>query len=100
MVTLDELARLALELPGVAEVDRRSWAGGPVVVLVTDGLDDKQALLAAQPGHLFTIPHFDGYPALPVDLEKASVIEVTESLLDAWLVRVLAELAERHLGGR
>jgi hypothetical protein len=128
MVSLDDVARLALALPGVTEIElhgRRAWqvggnrfawerpfskadvkrfAGapvpeGPIVALATDGLDDKEALLASRPGHLFTIPHFEGYAAVLMLLDEASEEEATEALLDAWLVHVPAEIARRHLKG-
>jgi hypothetical protein len=35
----------------------------------------------------FTTPHFDGYPAVLVQLEKISTKEVNDVILEAWLVR-------------
>lgn len=70
---------------------------GPVLSLVTDGLEDKEALLQAHPGHLFTIPHFDGYAAVLLHLDSAREDDVREALLDAWLVQAPADLARVHL---
>lgn len=123
---LRDLERLLAMLPGVCEgvhYGRRTWsvaskafvwerpfskadikrfAGGPVpqgpvLALVTDGLEDKEALLQAHPGYLFTIPHFTNYPALLLHLSRASAEELRESLLDAWLVHAPSDVARAHL---
>ncbi len=70
---------------------------GPILALVTDGLEDKESLLQAHPAHLFTIPHFAGYPAVLLHLAKADEAALRESLLDAWLVHAPADLARAHL---
>jgi hypothetical protein len=54
--------------------------GGVLAVHVGD-LGIKEAWLAAEPGFLFSSPHFDGYPAVLVDLEQAD-IGVLRELLD------------------
>ena len=126
MVSLDDVARLALALPGVGETEvygRRAWqvggkrfawerpfskadlkrfAGapvpeGPIVALGTDGLEDKEALLRSRPHHLFTIAHFDGYPIVLMLLEETSEEEAAEALLDAWLVQAPPDVARRRL---
>lgn len=127
MVDLDDVERLAAELPGVTPGEhhgRRTWvvagkgfawerpftkadvkrfAGapvpeGPILALLTDGLEDKEALLQAHPGYLFTIEHFRNYPAVLLRLHGATESELRESLLDAWLVHAPADLARGHLG--
>jgi hypothetical protein len=35
-------------------------------------LGEKEAVLAAQPGAFFTIPHLDGYPAVLIQLKNVS----------------------------
>jgi hypothetical protein len=47
----------------------------------------KEALLAARPDVYFTTPHFDGYPAVLIRLEKISVKELKAVLHEAWLAR-------------
>src|SRR4051794_31291883 len=74
-----------------SKADVKRFAGspvpqGPIVALVTDGLEDKEALLQTHPDHLFTIPHFTGYPAVLLHLAPASEDDLREALLDAWLV--------------
>ena len=70
---------------------------GPILALATDGLEDKESLLQAHPGYLFTIPHLQGYPALLLHLASASESELGEALLDAWLVHAPADVARAHL---
>jgi hypothetical protein len=73
---------------------------GPILALVTDGLEDKESLLQAHPDHLFTIPHLDGYPAVLLHLASASEDDLREALLDAWLVHAPEDVARSHLQQR
>ena len=70
---------------------------GPILALVTDGLEDKESLLHAHPGYLFTIPHFKGYPAVLLHLASASENDLREALLDAWLVHAPTCVARAYL---
>ena len=126
MVTLDDVARMALELPEVTEGERhgnRTWyvAGkafawersfskadirrygdetppaGPILATRVDDLGEKEAVLAAQPEAFFTIPHFDGYAAVLIQLRKASKRAVREALLDGWRACAPRHLTDRHL---
>jgi hypothetical protein len=57
MVTVEEAAQLALALPEVTEGERhgtRTWD------------------VAANPKGFFTIPHFDGYPAVLIQLKTVA----------------------------
>jgi hypothetical protein len=36
---------------------------------------------------LFTIPHFDGYPAVLVQLDKISAKALKQLIIEAWLAR-------------
>ena len=73
--------------------------GGSILALVTDGLEDKDALVQAHPDYLFTIPHFTGYPTVLLHLDNAGTDQLAESLLDAWLVHAPSETARSHLEG-
>jgi hypothetical protein len=73
---------------------------GPILALVTDGLDDKESLLQAHPDFLFTIPHFAGYSAVLLHLASASDVDLQEALLDAWLVHAPDDVARSHLRER
>jgi hypothetical protein len=46
----------------------------------------KQALLADDPQAYFTAPHFDGYPAILVRLDRIAVAGLDELTVEAWLV--------------
>jgi hypothetical protein len=60
----------------------------------------KQALLADDPEVFFTTPHFDGYPAILVQLEKIEVKDLEEVIVEAWLVRAPKRLAREYLDRR
>ena len=65
-----------------------------------EDLAEKEAVLAAQPKAFFTIPHFDGYAAILVQLKRVTKPVVREALLDGWLTVAPAPLAEAHLAQR
>jgi len=126
MASLDDVARLASELPGATEGERhgnRTWfvAGqafawerpfskadvrrfgdqtppaGPILAVRTEDLGEKEALLAAHPAAFFTIPHFDGYSAVLIQLRKVSGPALREAVTDGWLACVPARLATQYL---
>ncbi|WP_243075800.1 MmcQ/YjbR family DNA-binding protein [Microbacterium sp. SS28] len=75
----------------------RTWPDGPVVGVRTDGLDGKQALLETFPAEFFTIPHFDGYPAVLVRLDAIDQDLLREVVTDAWLLRAPKRVAQEWL---
>ena len=88
--------RLGVKLP---EVEESTWFGTPslkvrkrsfvrlkeedVAVVLVD-LDEKEALLRAEPDIFFTTPHYDGYPAMLVRLSAISDEELREVLTESW----------------
>jgi hypothetical protein len=48
---------------------------------------EKQFLLVADPEKFFTVPHYDGFPAVLVHLEKIEADQLEELLIDAWRTR-------------
>src|SRR5262245_43135366 len=60
----------------------------------------KFALIADDPGVYFTTPHFIGYPAVLVQLEKVSVADLEELITDAWLVQAPKRLAKEFRAGK
>ena len=48
----------------------------------------------------FTTPHFDGYPAILVQLDRIAVPELEELLAEAWLARAPKRLAKAFLDAR
>lgn len=60
-----------------------------------DGLAEKEALLAEHPDSMFTTPHFDGYPAVLLRLDRVGEPLLREIITDAWLAVAPSELADR-----
>src|SRR5215208_2753744 len=115
MASWDDVRRLALALPETSERSSRGLATwqvrdkafvwerplrqadlralgddapeGPILGARVEHLVAKEALLADAPGVYFTTPHFDGYPAVLVRLERISVDELEELIVEAWLNR-------------
>jgi hypothetical protein len=73
---------------------------GAILGLRTDGLEMKEALLSHDRGVFFTTPHFDGYPAVLVQLDRISTTELKDAMIDAWLVSAPERLAGEFLAMR
>jgi hypothetical protein len=71
--------------------------GGPILGLVVEDLGEKEALLAAKAPAFFTIPHFDGFAAVLVQLNAVSLAQLREAIVDAWLVCAPRDVAEGFL---
>ena len=128
MITLEAAGAYASALPEVTEGERhgrRTWFvngkafawergfskadirrfgdetppdGDLLAVRVAD-LGEKEAVLASGQAGFFTIPHFDGYAAVLIQLRKARKKAVEEAVVDAWLACAPAALAEAYLQG-
>ncbi len=68
---------------------------GPILGVRVPDLGVKEALIADDPEIYFTIPHFDGYPAVLVRLDRIEVDELREIITEAWLDRAPKRLAAR-----
>jgi hypothetical protein len=126
VVSVDEVAQLALDLPQVTEGARhgnRTWfvAGkafawvrpfskadirrfgdvrppeGQILAACVEDLGEKEALLAANPRGFFTIPHFDGYAAVLIQLKVVSKRALREAIIDAWLAIAPTRLANDYI---
>src|SRR5271167_2214337 len=57
----------------------------------------KFALIADEPDVYFTTSHFDGYPAVLVQLAEIAVDDLEELITEAWLTRAPNKLVEEFL---
>jgi hypothetical protein len=69
---------------------------GPILGARVEHLVAKEALLADDPGVFFTTPHFDGYPAVLVELERITPEDLREVVVEAWLARAPKRLAKDY----
>jgi hypothetical protein len=117
----EDVRRLALALPGATEDTVRgqmAWrVGGKLFVwerplrkgdlaALGDAAPDgpilgariehelaKRLLVDEDPEVYFTIPHFDGYAAILIRLERIGPAALEEAVTEAWLVRAPKRLA-------
>lgn len=73
---------------------------GPVLGVRTADPEMKEMLIASDPRVFFTTPHFDGYPAILVRLEKISVKKLKDVIIEAWLSRAPKKAAAAYLNGK
>jgi hypothetical protein len=114
MATIDDVAAMACSLPEVEERERhgaRTWfvgkkafawergfskadlkrfgdekpPAGPLVAIRVADLAEKEGVLAAQHKGFFTIPHFDGYAAVLIQLKVVGKRNLRDAIVDGWL---------------
>jgi hypothetical protein len=88
------LRRSDLEALGDAAPD------GPILGARVEHLVAKDALIADDPDVYFTTPHFDGYPAVLVRLERIGLADLEELTVEAWLARAPKRLVDEYLRAR
>jgi hypothetical protein len=71
--------------------------GEPIVAITVEDLSEKEAVLQAGHPGFFTIPHFDGYSAVLVELGEADDESLHAAIVDGWLACAPAELAKEYL---
>ena len=70
---------------------------GDILGMRVPDLGAKEAILRDNDGAIFTIPHFDGYPAVLVLLDQVDLGELEELIVEAWLCRAPAKLVKTYL---
>lgn len=127
MATLGDVHRIISELPEVTEGEHRghpAWSvrgNGvawlrpftkadikrfgdvatpvePILAINTKDLHEKEGVLAEGINGVFTIPHFNNYPAVLVELGVIDERDLRNLLVDAWLAAAPTELVERFDG--
>ncbi|MDT4925953.1 MAG: hypothetical protein QOG01_3666 [Pseudonocardiales bacterium] len=110
MADADDVRRLALALPGVAEIEsdgfdfrvadkgfiwsypertpgRRRRIRTDIAVLFVGDEAEKQALVLGEPERFFTTPTYDGVPLVMLRLAEVDVQRLGELVTDAWRMR-------------
>lgn len=73
---------------------------GPILGARVEHEIAKEALIQNEPEIFFTTPHFDGYPAVLVQLNKITTKDLEEVIVEAWLCRAPKGLAKQYLDAR
>ena len=127
MATLDDVARIMGELPEVVEGEHHghaTWSvrgkgiawlrpfskadikrfgdqtppAEPILAVNTADLHEKEGVLADGIAGVFTIQHFDSYPAVLVEVGVVAPRDLRDLLVSAWLAVAPAELIEAFDG--
>ena len=88
-----------LRRPDLAELGAAAPSGAILGARV-EHLGAKEALLASDPDVYFTTSHFEGYPAVLVQLDRVSAADLHEIVIEAWLARAPPKLAASYLEAR
>ena len=70
---------------------------GPILAVRVEDLHEKEAVLAAEPAGFFTIPHFDGYAAVLIELDVVAEQVLRDAIVDGWLACAPPKLADQYL---
>ena len=85
------------------DIQQHGPEDGPIVGVRVADEGEKAALIASDPAVFFTIPHFDGYNAVLIRLDRISRERLAEVIAESWVVvssprAVAAYLAISRLG--
>jgi hypothetical protein len=120
MATQADVRRVALTLPGTEEANHFAFAvrnkGKPkgyawvwmervtpkkprvpnpaVIAVRVANLAQRDVMLAADPVKFFTEPHYAGFPAVLVRLEKVTVADLKVLLAEGWRCQAPADLVQ------
>lgn len=74
--------------------------GGVIIGARVDDLAEKEAVLQEGAAGIFTIPHFDGYPAVLVALDEVEPERLRDAIEDAWCSQAPSSAVDEFLAGR
>jgi len=66
------------------------------LVMRVTHLGEREALLQGDPETFFTTPHYDGYPAVLINLHKIDRTELAELIEDAWRLQAPRRLVAQY----
>jgi hypothetical protein len=125
MPTIEDVARIASKLPEVVDGERhrnRTWfvdgkafawdrpfskadirrfgaatpPEGPILAVRVADLAEKEAVLATASDAVFTIPHFNGFAAVLIQLKRVTPPELEDAIVDAWFACAPPRLADAY----
>ena len=70
---------------------------GEILAVRVEDLGEKDAVLAARRDAFFTIPHFDGYSAVLIQLCGVSEQDLRDAITDGWLACAPPTVADEYL---
>ncbi len=121
MATQADVRRIALSLPGAEQEANRFafavlnkdklrafawvWRERPapkkprvpnpgVIAVRVANLGQKDLMIAAEPAKFFTEPHYNGFPAVLVRLDAASIADLELLIAEAWRCQAPVELTK------
>jgi len=126
MPTFDDVEQVIAELPEVTEGARfghRTWfvsgksfawerpyskadlrrfgtetpPDGPILAVNVEDLEEKEAVLAAGRRGVFTIEHFQNYPAVLIQLRVVGKKVLRDAIIDGWLAAAPPALADEFV---
>lgn len=127
MATRDELRAICARLPGATESEEHFgffvmnsgkakgfiWVWNErvepkkpkvpnerVLAIITPNLMAKDLLLASSPDVYFTEPHYAGFPAVLVWLEKIEVSELEDIVTEAWMTKAPKKVVKEFINAR
>jgi hypothetical protein len=126
MATFGDVEQIIAELPDVTEGTRhghRTWfvsgkafawerafskadvkrfgdetpPDGPILAVNVEDLEEKEAVLAAGKRGIFTIEHFNGFPAVLIQLRVVGKRVLRDAIIDGWLASAPRALADEFV---